>query len=44
MSYIETIVENARKAQAEFELYDQKQVDAVVKAVGKVIYDNAENI
>lgn len=44
MSYIETIVENARKAQAEFELYDQKQVDAVVKAVGKVIYDNAEMI
>ena len=44
MDYIETIVENARKAQAEFEQYNQQQVDAVVKAIGKVIYDNAEMI
>ncbi len=43
-SLIEEMLEKARKAQAEFENYTQEQVDAVVKAIGKIIYDNAEII
>jgi len=41
-SYIEEYLKRARKAQAEFETYTQKQVDAVVKVIGKTIYNNAE--
>lgn len=40
--YIDAYLKRARKAQAEFEAYTQKQVDAVVMAVAKTIYDNAE--
>ena len=43
-SLIDEMLEKARKAQAEFETYTQEQVDAVVKAIGKIIYDNAEII
>ena len=43
-SLIEEMLEKARKAQAEFENYTQEQVDAVVKAIGKIIYDNAESM
>lgn len=41
---IEEMIASARQAQAVFESYDQAQVDAVVKAIGKVIYDNAETL
>lgn len=41
-SYIDTLIENAKSAQAVLEGYDQKQVDALVRAMGKTIYDNAE--
>lgn len=41
-AYIDGYIERARKAQAEFEKMSQEQVDAAVKAVGKVVYDNAE--
>jgi succinate-semialdehyde dehydrogenase len=40
--YIAELIDNARKAQAEFASYSQEQVDAAVRAVGKVIYDNGE--
>ena len=43
-SYIEVLVEKAKAAQSVFEGFTQEQVDAVVKAMGKVIYDNAEII
>ena len=43
-SYIDGLIEKAKKAQKIFEGYDQKQVDNVVRAVGKIIYDNAEQI
>jgi succinate-semialdehyde dehydrogenase len=36
------LIENARKAQQVFETFSQERVDAAVRAVGKVIYDNAE--
>ena len=43
-SMIEVMIEKARAAQAELEGYSQEQVDALVKAMGKVIYDHAAEI
>ena len=43
-SYIDSLVEKARQAQRELEGFTQEQVDALVRAMGKVIYDNAEII
>ncbi|MEL7654543.1 MAG: aldehyde dehydrogenase family protein [Bacillota bacterium] len=40
--YVSEVIENARKAQQVFETYDQEQVDLVVRAVGKAVYDNGE--
>lgn len=40
--FVAGLVDNARKAQAVLETYSQEQVDALCKAVAKVIYDNAE--
>ena len=42
LSYIEQLLVKARKAQSIVEGYTQEQVDALVKAMGKIIYDNAE--
>src|SRR5947207_13786040 len=39
---IQELVEKARTAQAAFELFSQEQVDAIVKGIGKYVYDNAE--
>src|SRR5580765_5469384 len=36
------LVAKARLAQAIFESFSQEQVDAIVKGVGKYVYDNAE--
>lgn len=44
MEYVTGIIERARKAQKEFEAYSQEQVDQVVKAVGKAVYDNGEEL
>ena len=41
-AYIDGYIQRARRAQIEFEKMSQQQVDAAVKAVGKVVYDNAE--
>lgn len=41
-TYIDGLIENARKAQAALEYYTQEQTDALVRAIGKVIYDNRE--
>ena len=43
-SYIDSLIEKARKAQQVLEGYSQEQVDALVKAMGKVIYDNAAEL
>jgi len=40
--YINSYFARARKAQEEYEKYDQVQVDQVVKTIAKTIYDNAE--
>src|SRR6185295_7274410 len=39
---IRQLVEQARAAQAAFESFSQEQVDAIVKGVGKYVYDNAD--
>lgn len=39
---ISALVAKARVAQAEFETFGQEQVDAIVRDIGKYVYDNAE--
>src|SRR5262245_58610836 len=39
---IQELISRARAAQAVFELFSQEQVDAIVKGIGKYVYDNAE--
>ena len=41
-SQVQTLVAQAREAQAVYESFSQEQVDAIVKAIGKYVYDNAE--
>ena len=43
MTKIEMLLANARIAQKQFEAFDQQQVDACVKAIARVIYENAEH-
>lgn len=40
--YIDGYIQRARKAQAEIENYTQSQVDRLVMAIAKAVYDNAE--
>ncbi|MGI6203764.1 MAG: aldehyde dehydrogenase family protein [Anaerovoracaceae bacterium] len=39
---MDEMLEKARKAQKEFEKYNQEQVDEVVKTIAKTVFDNAE--
>jgi len=39
---INDLVERARIAQAKYESFTQQQVDAIVRDIGKFVYDNAE--
>src|SRR5262245_4046623 len=39
---IQDLISKARAAQAVFESFSQEQVDAIVKGIGKYVYDNAE--
>jgi succinate-semialdehyde dehydrogenase len=39
---IRELVTRAREAQAAFESFSQEQVDAIVKGIGKYVYDNAD--
>src|SRR6188474_3171714 len=39
---IQELITKAKAAQAIFELFSQEQVDAIVKGIGKYVYDNAE--
>tara|TARA_Y100001958_G_C21228939_1_gene554464 strand:+ start:173 stop:1561 length:1389 start_codon:yes stop_codon:yes gene_type:complete len=41
---IQDLVTRARKAQSAYELFKQEQVDAIVRDIGKYVYDNAENL
>jgi succinate-semialdehyde dehydrogenase len=44
MKSIAEIVKASRAAQAEFERFGQEKVDAVVRGLAKVVYDNAESL
>lgn len=44
LGYIDELIRKAREAQKIVEGYSQEQVDALVKAMGKIIYDNAAHI
>jgi succinate-semialdehyde dehydrogenase len=39
---VQQLVGRARAAQATYESFSQEQVDAIVKGIGKYVYDNAE--
>ena len=39
---IRQLVTQAREAQSVFETFSQEQVDAIVKGIGKYVYDNAD--
>jgi succinate-semialdehyde dehydrogenase len=41
---VQDLVAKARLAQAVFESFSQEQVDAIVKGIGKYVYDNAETL
>src|SRR5499427_9774332 len=41
---IQELIMRARAAQAAFEAFSQEQVDAIVKGIGKYVYDNAETL
>lgn len=38
------LIENARAAQREFEKFSQKEVDKIVRAIGKVIFDHSDEL
>lgn len=44
LEFVTQIIERARKAQKEFETYSQEQVDQVVRAAGKAVYDHGEEL
>ena len=39
---VQELIAKARAAQAVYEAFSQEQVDAIVKDIGKYVYDNAE--
>jgi succinate-semialdehyde dehydrogenase len=43
-AYIDSMIEKSRIAQKQFESFTQEQVDAIVREIGKVVYDNAEEL
>jgi succinate-semialdehyde dehydrogenase len=43
-AYVQNLVDASRKAQEIFAAFSQEQVDAIVRAAGKAVYDNAESL
>ena len=41
---INKLIKNSKQAQQEFEKFSQEQVDSIVRAIAKVIFDNAEKL
>lgn len=41
-AYIQSLIEKARKAQAQYAEFNQEQVDQVVREIAKAVFDNAE--
>ncbi len=44
LGLVDLMLAKARKAQVEFEKFSQEEIDAVVKAVAKVVFDNAKEL
>lgn len=44
LEFVNGLIEKARRAQKEFETYTQEDVDRAVRAIGKIIYDNGEDL
>ena len=44
IEYVSDVISKGKKAQQVFETYNQEQVDQVVRAVGKAVYDNGEEL
>jgi len=44
VSLIDELIKKSKRAQIEFEKFSQAQVDDVVKAIAKVVYDNAKEL
>lgn len=42
--YLNELLASARKAQEEFAKYPQEKVDEAVRAIGKAVYDHAEEL
>lgn len=42
--YLNELIAAARKAQEEFAEYPQEKVDEAVRAIGKAVYDHAEEL
>ena len=42
--YLNELIATARKAQEEFAAYPQEKVDEAVRAIGKAVYDHAEEL
>ena len=43
-SQVEQLIAKARTAQAAYESFSQEKVDAIVKGIGKYVFDNAETL
>ncbi len=43
-NYINNLIEKAQRAQGELATYSQEELDAIVKIIGKTVYDNAEEL
>jgi succinate-semialdehyde dehydrogenase len=44
LTYILDLMKKAKEAQNELATYSQEEVDAIVKVIGKTVYDNAEEL
>lgn len=44
LGLVDLMLDKARKAQVEFEKFSQEEIDAVVKAIAKVVFDNAKEL
>ncbi len=42
--YFDDMLAKGRKAQKEFEMFSQEDVDKAVRAIGKAVYDNADEL
>ncbi|MGB6128579.1 MAG: aldehyde dehydrogenase family protein [Psychrilyobacter sp.] len=43
-NYINNMIQKAKVAQKELATYNQEELDAIVKTIGKTVYDNAEDL